>query len=91
MAFRVSWTYPCQIQGTLKLKQDPFYYGLGYYEDVEGVKWDIVGIIGIAAVPYVQARRISGYPTYYGTGIYDNCGGTHTWSPYTVEIVETEE
>ena len=93
--FKMYCNSPCQIQGTLKLKRDPFWYGMGYYEDEDGVKWDIVGVIGGViggkGEPYVQARRVDNHSTYYGTGTNDNCYGSHTWLPYKVELVMEKE
>ena len=68
---------------TLRLKKDPFYYGLGHYEDIEGNTWDINAIINSK----VCARLISGQ-SYYGTGTNDNSFGYHEWIPFHVECLE---
>jgi hypothetical protein len=80
----MSWTKEAEIKGHLKLKKDPFWYGLGIYEDEDGVRWDIHGVIG-GKNPYVQARRIGLHPNYYGTHNGASSCGFHTWEPYTVE------
>ena len=87
----LSYNSPCEIQGTLFLKRDPFMSGLGYYEDVNGETWDINGVIGIGEKPYVQARRLSDSPSYYGTASWDSCYGSHSWKPYFVEVVKGKE
>lgn len=74
---------------TLKLKRDPFRYGMGYYEDINGVKWDVNAVVSLDKDNrYVCARPVQG--SYYGTGTYDSCAGFHEWPPYRVEVV-TEE
>lgn len=93
--FHATWTTPRDsFAGTLRFHVDPRRRGLGVYEDVDGVRWDIHGIIG----EYVQARKVSEAPSYYGTATTtmsfsstDGQGGvsTHTWEPYKVEIVNS--
>ena len=83
---RISWMSECKSQGTLNLKRDPFYHGLGYYEDMDGVTWDVHGVIGIRSEPYVQARRLTDSPSYYGTATDDHQYGSHQWLPYSVLV-----
>jgi len=87
--FHLSYSNPCPIQGTLHLTRNPFMSGLGYYKDVEGVMWDIHGVIGRKTYEdsYVQARRLDDSPSYYGTADWDSQYGTHKWMPYKVNIV----
>jgi len=93
--FQASWTTPRDsFAGTLRFTVDPRRRGLGVYEDMDGVRWDIRGIIG----KYVQARKVSEAPGYYGTATatYPSSttgqGGvsTHTWEPYEIEIVSSD-
>lgn len=81
--FNLSYTqeYKGKVK-TLKLKRNPFRYGLGHYEDVDGNKWDVAAIMNGC----VNARRICGQ-SYYGTATGDNQDGHHTWKPYFVEVV----
>lgn len=85
---RIEYTSPCNLQGTLRLKRDPFWFGVGIYEDEDGVKWDIAGVIGISPQPFVQARRVDECVEYYGTGTYDTRYGHHRWLPYAVEVIQ---
>jgi hypothetical protein len=89
--FFATWTTPAPLAGTLRFRVDPRRRGLGIYEDVDGVRWDINMISG----QYVAARKVAAHPDYYGTG--GNCGlvGStqgvdlfHKWEPYAVEVVE---
>jgi hypothetical protein len=93
--FQASWTTPRDsFAGTLRFTVDPRRRGLGQYTDVEGVQWDIRGIIG----KYVQARRVGRHPNYYSTATSTSFGSStsqgganiHTWEPYEVEIVSTD-
>jgi len=90
--FSLSYTTKNKVQGTLKLTRDPFYYGLGMYKDEDGVKWDIHGVIGRRNQrSYVQARKESDAPSYYGTGMHDTQCGHHKWLPYYVEVVSGQK
>ena len=85
--FHATWTTPCDaFAGTLRFTVDPRRCGLGHYTDVDGVQWDIRGLIG----EYIQARRVGYHPDYYSTASWSNQNGTHTWNPYKVEIVSTD-
>ena len=84
------WTSKAEIKGHLKLKKDPFWYGLGIYEDTSGVRWDVRGVIGCGKPPYVQARPVDNYPNYYGTHNGSSSNGFHYWEPYTVEVNKTD-
>ena len=93
--FQASWTTPRgSFAGTLRFAVDPRHRGLGTYKDVDGVSWDIRGIIG----KYVQARKTGHHPNYYSTAPGMSLmsstapGGAniHTWEPYEVEIVSTD-
>lgn len=81
----MTWTSPGKIAGTLRLKQDPFRYGLGHYEDEGGVLWDIAAVWCLRGVKWVNARRVSCHPSYYGTATGDTSAGFHRWEPYEVE------
>jgi hypothetical protein len=65
--------------------------GLGYYEDVDGVTWDVTCIIGGAYTksgkPYINARPVTNSP-YYSTASDGHSCGMHTWKPYYFEVVE---
>jgi hypothetical protein len=89
-----SLSYMSEYKGeikTLKLKQNPFYFGLGYYEDVDGVRWDIVGVFGAGAIgnekPFVQARPVNDRMPYYSTATGSHSNGFHQWIPFYFEIV----
>jgi hypothetical protein len=87
--FSMSYTKPCEIQGTLRLKRDPFYYGLGHYKDVSGAIWDVHMIVGNSdkSKAYVCARPVY-EGGYYGTGTWDSTAGFHEWKPYRVEVAK---
>ena len=76
---------------TLKLTQDPLYYGLGNYKDTEGRLWDVRCVIGgmhtESGKPYINARQVDGSP-YYSTASNSNQNGFHTWKPYYFEIIK---
>lgn len=78
-------TYEGEIK-TLKLKENPFKHGLGYYEDIDGKTWDVVCIVG-GDKPYVNARLVTNIP-YYGTSTFDCSNGLHIWNPYFFEVIE---
>jgi hypothetical protein len=92
--FYATWISPAPLAGTLRFRRDPRRRGLGIYEDVDGVKWDVNMING----EYIAARRVSERPDYYSTaGSGSNAQGVgtdrfinslHRWKPYAVEIVE---
>jgi len=71
---------------TLQLTKSPFYYGTGYYDDINGVRWDINGVYG-GDKPYVTARLVSNIP-YYRTDSESNQFGYHVWKPYYFEIIK---
>ena len=83
--FSASWTQRSEIKGHLKLTRDPFWYGLGIYEDEHGNSWDVRGVIGCGKPRYVQARLVAAHPNYYGTHLGSSSNGCHCWEPYTVE------
>jgi len=84
--FYATWTTPCPLAGTLRFPVDPRGRGLGIYEDVDGVRWDIRGILG----PYVQARRVTETPAFYSTATNAESGGFHRWEPYEVEVINAD-
>ena len=85
--YNLNWSSPCELQDILFLKRNPFMSGLGYYEDIDGITWDIHGVIGGSSkIPYVQARRITDAPSYYGTASWDTQAGSHSWKPYIVDL-----
>lgn len=86
--FYMTYSSPREIQGVLKLRKNPFYYGLGHYRDVDNNVWDIHAIRGDSKTPYVNARLVSNHPSYYGTGSNDHGYGHHTWEPFLIEVVE---
>ena len=68
---------------TLRFKRDPRRRGLGIYEDVDGVRWDVHAIVG----KRICARRVDLHPRYYSTGMDGTQNGFHEWLPYDVEVV----
>lgn len=93
----MSWTQPHHGPvGVLRLIHSPHHRGLGIYEDVEGVRWDVKAIMP----GYVCARRLADHPGFYSTaGTVENSGGIsattpnpiHQWLPYRVEVVGDRE
>ncbi len=77
--FNLTYTTPCEIQGHLKFKKSPMYYGVGIYEDVNGTRWDVWGVIR----DIVLARPVDGC-SRYSTSINSN-GYSICWKPYTYE------
>lgn len=84
--FFATWTTPASPAGKLRFLVDPRTRGLGIYEDVEGVRWDIRGISGA----YVQARRITDAPDFYSTATNTGSTGFHRWEPYEIEVVNAD-
>ena len=87
----LSYNSPCEIQGRLFLEKDPFMSGLGIYKDIDGEMWDVHGVIGGKNESYIQARKTSDSPSYYGTASWDNCYGSHSWKPYQVTIMKDKK
>ncbi len=61
--------------------------GLGPVTDVDGVTWDIHGIIG----KYVQAAKESLMHPFYTDTSSNDYGGqliSQRWEPYLIEIVD---
>jgi hypothetical protein len=80
--YRIMTMTECSCQGHLTFKRDPFYYGLGIYEDVNGVRWHIEGIFGrefVQAVPYNDNNP------YFSTRSY-SCWNSMKWLPYTYSV-----
>jgi hypothetical protein len=67
-------------------KNNPIWQGLGWYIDVDGVKWDIRGVLG-GERPYVWARPVDNLPIYRTDIESFGMGYSATWLPYYVEIV----
>ena len=88
--YNISYGTPCEIQGILEFKnnRNPFMSGLGFYEEVDGSTWDVMGVIGCCNPPYIQARLVSDAPDYYGTAPWQNQYGQHSWKPYLLELGE---
>ena len=84
--FSLSYSSPYEGEvKTLKLKEDPLYYGLGHYEDVDGNLWDIHCIFGNNGKPVVNARLVDNSSLYSTVCI--NPTGCWTWNPYRLEVV----
>jgi len=85
----MSYSLPSKIQGILKLKRDPFWYGIGWYEDINGVTWDIRAVYGSKDNSYVCAcPRDSLHPYFGSTAPYIYTGIiSQSWLPYRVEII----
>jgi hypothetical protein len=77
---------------TLRLTRDPFYYGLGDYEDIDGVKWNVRCVIGIGERPYVNATRADNLHPYFGSTANEQFGlVTQSWEPYYVVVVDEND
>ena len=85
--FRISYTSPCPVQGHIKFKKDPCYFGLGLYEDVEGRKWDIHAIYGKA---FVCAIGYNNNLPYFST-TPEIRSFSIRWLPFTYEVVKEKE
>ena len=77
---------------TLELTRDPFKYGLGYYDDIHGVTWDVVCLIGgnytKTGKPYINARPVTN-SKYYSTATNGSSCGSHRWKPYYYVVSES--
>jgi len=83
--FNIQYTAPTTIKGHLKLKRDPFYYGIGNYEDSKGNIWNVIGIYGRE---FIQAVGYDSHSPYFSTaGIFSY---QMRWEPYTYEIIKKE-
>lgn len=89
MYFRASWfgEYKGPIN-TLRLRRDPWKCGIGIYEDVDGIRWDVHGLFTGSKGKMIWARRVDDAPSYYSTATDACSGGFHRWIPYTFEVVE---
>ena len=84
--FNLSYSVPYEGEVlTLKLKEDPLYYGLGHYKDVDGNLWDIRCIFGNDGKPVVNARLVDDSSLY--ATVHINPTGHWTWNPYRLEVV----
>ena len=84
--FKLSYSSPFEGEiKTLKLKEDPLYYGLGNYEDIDGNLWDIHCIFGNNGKPVVNARLVDDSSLYSTVCI--SPAGHWTWNPYHLEVV----
>ena len=83
MFFFTSITTEGKPAGTIKLKEKP-YRGLGIYEDVEGNKWDVHGIVG----ELIFARPYDLHDFRYSTADFDQPTGVVTtqWLGYNWEV-----
>lgn len=88
--FSANWTTPCALAGTLRFTTDPRRHGLGIYKDVDGVSWDVRGIMR----GYIQARKVGLHQDFYSTATTDASSPTgnspsmmHQWEPYNVEVI----
>ena len=75
---KITYSTPCNIQGHIKFKKCPAYYGIGFYDDIDNTRWDVYAIIG----GVVLARPVDDNPMYSTAGIFDYVA---TWKPYTYE------
>jgi hypothetical protein len=82
--FSLSYSSPCEVQGTIQLSKRPS--GLGFYTDIHGERWDVRGIIG----EFVQACKVDNlHPSYTDTSGTNNYGlVSQKWKPYAVEVVK---
>lgn len=89
--FNLSYSVPYEGEVlTLKLKKDPTYYGLGYYEDVDGNIWDVRCAFGNNGKPIVNAAPIDHCSPLYSTaidGINDSGFQTYTFLPFYLEVI----
>lgn len=86
--FRLSYSRPCEIQGTLKLKKDPAYYGLGYYEDIDGVEWDVHSVRMKNGQTFVNACPVKQLHPYLTDTSGDiPCNYEQSWLPYRVQVI----
>lgn len=86
--FSAWWTTPYEGKiETLRFSVDPRRRGLGRYQDVDGVEWDVHAIMG----EYINARRVDQHPNYYSTSTFavsgQDCDIIDTWKPYRVEVI----
>lgn len=76
---------------TLKLKRDPSHGISGYFEDADGVTWDVKcyigGMITENGKPYINARPVDNSP-YYSTDSESHSNGLHSWKPYYFEVIK---
>jgi hypothetical protein len=85
--FNLTYTSPYEGEiKTLKLKEDPLYYGLGHYEDVDGNLWDIHCVFGNNGKPVVNARLVDDSSLY--ATVHIGCDGHWSWLPYYLEVVK---
>jgi len=85
----LSWSTPYEEEvKTITLKRDPFYYGLGNYEDIDGTLWDVHAVLGFGNRPYIQARPVDDH-YLYDTSRFGE-GYSCSWQPYFVKMVSKD-
>jgi len=81
--FRMEWflKYKGEVKH-LKLKRNPFMFGIGIYKDEKGKMWDIIAIIG----KNILARLVDDCPIYRT----DDSAGSGSYNikyiPYTFSV-----
>jgi hypothetical protein len=84
--FSLSYSTPCEIQGTIELKEYPS--RLGVYTDIHGERWDIYGIFGRDYGDYVQACPQNNMHPYYNDTSGQEYGLVQQqWKPYRIKVV----
>lgn len=82
--FRLSYSKPSEIKGTIRFHKGRGPKGLGPFLDVNGKKWDINAIYGntVCAVPYDEL-----HPYYSSTASVDFGLVEQVWEPYRLEEI----
>lgn len=68
-------------------ENNPRWHGMGWYTDVNGVKWDVNGVFSDKNKLRVWARPIDNLPIYKTDSESFGMGYCATWLTYKVEIV----
>ena len=85
--FNLSYTRPCDIQGTIEVEKPIM--RLGLITDIHGTIWDIHGIYGIEQQQIVQAAPKSHLHPYYTDTSMSSYGLVHqTWKPYKTKVTQ---
>jgi hypothetical protein len=89
--FNLSYSSPCEIQGTLIFDHQP--RSLGYHKDIHGNIWDIRGYYGLKnQKAWVQAcaKKLL-HPYYSDTSGKQYSLVSQSWLPYYVEVIKNPE
>jgi len=84
--FNFSYTSPCKIQGTIRVRgRFPW---MGRMTDIDGVDWDVKGSYSRGGTIIALACRADFIHPYYTSTAMESFGlVSQSWKPYLVEVI----